>query len=189
MKLNDRKLNQEQETELLRKLEERFEANKDRHPSVNWLEVMERISAKHDIMWTLEWMEASGGEPDVMEIKEESKEIVFFDFSKESPVGRRSLCYDESALASRKKNKPQHSALGLATEKGVEMLDEADYRMLQKISPVDLVSSSWIKTPDEIRKLGGALFGDYRYATIFIYHNGAESYYASRGFRSKLVIQ
>lgn len=189
MKLSNRKLSQDQEMELLQKLEGRFEANKDRHPWVSWPEVKECVKAKPDILWTLEWMEASGGEPDIMETREGSKEIVFFDFSKESPMGRRSLCYDESALASRKKNKPQHSALGLATEMGVEMLDEADYRTLQKISPVDLVSSSWIKTPDEIRRLGGALFGDYRYATIFIYHNGAESYYASRGFRSKLVIQ
>ena len=186
--INNKTLSEQQENKLLEILEERFETNKDRHPKIKWLDVVKRLKGNHNVFWSLEQMETSGGEPDVIQQEDKIEEIVFYDCSKESPLGRRSLCYDEEALASRKKNKPRNSAMGMATEMGVEILDEADYRKLQEVLHFDLVSSSWIKTPEKIRKLGGALFGDYRYATVFIYHNGVESYYAGRGFRSKLVV-
>lgn len=188
MMLTNKMLNEHQEDKLLKILEERFESNKDRHPKIKWADVVKRLKGNQHLLWSLEQMETSGGEPDIIQDGDDFKKIVFYDCSKESPLGRRSLCYDEEALASRKKNKPRNSALGMAEEMGVEILDEKDYRKLQELLPFDLVSSSWIKTPEKIRKLGGALFGDCRYATVFIYHNGAESYYASRGFRSKLVV-
>ena len=186
--LNNKTINEQQEEKLLQILEERFETNKNRHPKIMWTDLVKRLKGNQNVLWSLEQMEISGGEPDVIHQEEALNEIVFYDCSKESPLGRRSLCYDEEALASRKKNKPGNSALGMAADMGVEILDEGDYRKLQEVFPFDLVSSSWIKTPEKIRDLGGALFGDCRYETVFIYHNGAESYYAGRGFRSKLVV-
>ena len=185
---NNKIINEQQEEKLLQILEERFETNKERHPKIMWTDVVKRLKGNQNVLWSLEQMEISGGEPDIIHQEEVLKKIVFYDCSKESPLGRRSLCYDEEALASRKKNKPQNSALGMTADMGVEILDEDDYRKLQKVLPIDFASSSWIKTPEKIRQLGGGLFGDRRYETVFIYHNGVESYYAGRGFRSKLVV-
>lgn len=185
---DQKKLKPEQTEQLVEKLRDRFEANPARHQGIIWLQVKERLKANEEALWSLEQMESTGGEPDVVDWDAASGQAVFFDCSKESPSGRRSLCFDQKALEARKKNKPIHSAMGMAADMGIALLDEEDYRMLQSLTPVDLATSSWVVTPDAIRDLGGALFGDCRYATVFIYHNGAESYYAARGFRGKLKV-
>ncbi|NLC41306.1 MAG: DUF4256 domain-containing protein [Erysipelothrix sp.] len=167
--------------ELMELLEARFSDNMHRHKTVQWDQVSRRLN--EDKLKVLSLMEESGGEPDVMSI---AGELVFVDFAKESPKGRRSLCYDQRALSDRKKNKPQDSAMNLAQEMGISLLNETEYRALQAIEAVDLKTSSWIVTPEAIRKLGGALFGDQRYGQVFIYHNGADSYYGARGFRGLL---
>ncbi|MCU0389168.1 MAG: DUF4256 domain-containing protein [Chitinophagaceae bacterium] len=173
---------------LITTLQARFEKNSKRHPSIEWKAVQERLEAASEKLWSLCEMERTGGEPDVVDIDTGTGEIIFYDCSPESPIGRRSCCFDPEALASRKENKPAFSAVGMASEMGVQILSEAEYRKLQTLGSFDQKTSSWVQTPDDIRKLGGALFCDRRYNHIFLYHNGAESYYAARGFRASLRI-
>jgi len=181
-------LNQPRQQELLETLKERFEGNMHRHPGLSWGEVESRLLAQPHKLAALYAMEQTGGQPDAVVLEEGQRELIFADCAPESPAGRRSLCYDAAALASRKENKPAHSALGLAEEMGIQVLDEAQYRALQRLFPFDLKTSSWVIAPDHIRRLGGGLFCDRRYDTVFVYHNGAESYYAGRGFRGMLKI-
>jgi len=183
-----KELSVEEREELFEILKERFESNMDRHPGMEWEKVQVKLEASPDKLWSLNEMEKTGGEPDVVGYDEQANEFIFFDCSKESPIGRRNVCYDPEALESRKKHKPGHSAIGMALEMGIELLTEEEYRDLQKLGQFDLKSSTWVKTPAKIRKLGGALFCDRRYDTVFLYHNGAESYYASRGFRGSLRV-
>lgn len=178
----------EQRKELLLSLSVRFEKNMHRHKDIEWAKVQSRLEANVDKVWSLNEMEITGGEPDVIGYDEVSKEYIFYDCAPESPKGRRSVCYDQEALESRKEHKPANSALGMAADMGIEILTELQYRELQALGKVDTKTSSWIKTPDVIREMGGAIFGDYRYGTIFIYHNGAESYYGARGFRGSLRV-
>lgn len=166
----------------------RFEANRRRHEGMEWSEVQARLERRPDKLAALREMERTGGEPDVAGRDETTGEFLFFDFAPESPKGRRSLCYDAQALASRKEHKPGGSALGMAAAMGIEILTEEQYRLLQRLGEFDTKTSSWIRTPDRIRKLGGALFCDRRYDTVFVYHNGAESYYAARAFRGSLRV-
>lgn len=169
--------------ELLEVLRDRFEANAERHLDLRWSDVLDRLDARPDALRTLGEMERTGGEPDVVDRDPETGAYLFVDFSRESPPGRRSLCYDGEALAARKKNKPSGSAMDMAARMGAELLTEAQYRRLQQLEAFDTKTSSWLLTPPDIRALGGAIFGDRRYDTVFTYHNGAESYYAARGFR------
>jgi hypothetical protein len=181
-------LNKEQKESLLSTLKLRFEKNMNRHKSMEWKKVLERLEANKDALFALNEMELTDGEPDVVDFDKKTGEYIFFDCSAESPKGRRSICYDRNALNSRKEFKPANSALDMAAEIGIEILTEPQYRELQKLGNFDLKTSSWIYTPDSIRKLGGALFCDRRYDTVFVYHNGAESYYAARGFRGSLRV-
>lgn len=173
---------------LLSTLKSRFEKNLYRHKGLEWKDVQPRLESNPKKLWSLLQMEQSGGEPDVVAYDQTTGEYTFFDCSAESPAGRRSLCYDREALESRKASKPENSAIEMAAGMGIELLTEEQYRMLQELGNFDTKTSSWIKTPERIRKLGGALFGDRRYDTVFVYHNGAESYYAARGFRGLLRI-
>lgn len=175
-------------TDFINKLKKRFESNLSRHSQIKWKDVEKRLINNQEKLISLLKMEETGGEPDVVFYDEKSNEYVFFDCSRETPIGRRSLCYDRAALDSRKKNKPESNVMEMAAEIGIEVLDEEKYRQLQKVGPFDLKTSSWIKTPDKIRSLGGALFCDYRYESVFVYHNGADSYYSSRGFRGCLRV-
>lgn len=188
MKPDNRSLTQEQRDTLLNLLKTRFEKHHARHADSDWTPIQAKLEARPERLWSLSQMEQTGGEPDVIYRDESTGDYVFFDCSPESPKDRRSLCYDRAALESRKENRPVSSAMDLATEMGVELLTEDQYRTLQKLGVFDVKTSSWIKTPDSIRKLGGALFCDRRYDTIFVYHNGAESYYAARGFRASLRV-
>lgn len=174
--------------ELLNILKTRFEKNTSRHKGMEWANVEAKLKANKAKLHSLHQMEATGGEPDVIGFDKKTGEYLFVDCSPESPAGRRSVCYDAAALASRKENKPKHSAAGMASEMGIELLNEEQYRELQNLGKFDTKTSSWITTPAPIRKLGGAIFGDYRYGQVFIYHNGAESYYAARGFRGCLKV-
>jgi hypothetical protein len=174
--------------DLLTTLQDRFEANHARHPGVEWSMVQHRIAGKPDKLAVLRAMEDSGGEPDLVEVDAQSGELLFVDCSAESPAGRRSLCYDKDARLGRKENRPDSSAVEMAAKLGIELLTEAQYRHLQSLGPFDTKTSSWVLTPAPIRKLGGALFCDRRYAHVFLYHNGAESYYAARGFRGALRV-
>lgn len=186
---NDKnKLSANQQEELLKLLKARFEKHKDRHPQLMWKQVQARLEANPGKLWSLHAMEASGGEPDVVGQDEQTGELLFFDCAAESPTGRRSACYDRAGLQSRKEAPPAHNAVDLATAMGIEILSEAQYRELQTLGSFDTKTSSWIKTPDAIRKLGGALFCDRRYEHVFVYHNGAQSYYAARGFRGALRV-
>ncbi len=173
---------------LLATLKDRFEKNMKRHKGIDWAAVQAKLEADPNKLDSLDAMESSGGEPDVIGQDKASGEFLFCDCSAESPEGRRSYCYDAEALAARKENKPAHSAVAAAAEMGIELLTEEQYRELHKLGKFDLKTSSWLKTPAEIRKLGGAIFGDFRYGTIFIYHNGVQSYYAGRGFRGILRV-
>lgn len=175
-------------TELLIVLKERFDKNLNRHQDIEWQELEAKLEANPAKLWALNEMEISGGEPDVVGYNEQTKEYIFIDCSKESPAGRRSLCYDRKALDSRKEHKPKNSAVDVANEMGITILTEEEYRELQKIGNFDNKTSSWVLTPDDIRALGGAIFCDYRYGRVFMYHNGAESYYAARGFRGMLKV-
>lgn len=177
----------EEQTSFLSTLQNRFDAHPERHPGVRWSTVLERLQTRKDLLDNLYAMEATGGEPDVVSIETEGA-IVFIDCAAESPKGRRSCCYDRAALDARKENKPAHNALDFASGMGLELLTEAEYRKLQEFGEFDLKTSSWILTPDNIRQKGGALFCDRRYGQVFTYHNGAESYYAARGFRAKLRV-
>jgi len=188
METLERKLNQQQVEELLSLLKTRFEKHMHRHAGLNWDDVQARIQANPDKLWSIQQMELSGGEPDVVGRDEAQGAYIFFDCAAESPKQRRSICYDQGALESRKENKPKQSALGMAEEMGIKILNEGQYRQLQTLGHFDMKTSSWIETPAPIRALGGALFADYRYGTVFVYHNGAESYYAARGFRGVLEV-
>ena len=181
-------LSPKQREELLKSLSARFEKNLGRHPSLAWAKVQARLAARPDKLWSLAEMERTGGEPDVVAHDKKSGEFVFFDCSEQSPAGRTSLCYDRAALNARKEHKPKSSVMDLATEMGVEVLTEAQYFELQKLGEFDTKRSSWLQTPPEIRALGGAIFGDRRFGRVFIYHNGAESYYSGRGFRGLLRV-
>ena len=181
-------LSSKQCDELLGVVKTRFEKNMNRHKGLEWPKVQAKLEASTEKLWSLHEMEATGGEPDVVGQDKKSGEYVFYDCSAESPSGRRSLCYDREALDSRKEHKPKSSALDMAAAMGIEILTEDQYRELQKFGAFDAKTSSWVKTPTEIRKLGGAIFADFRYGTVFIYHNGAESYYAARGFRGLLRV-
>lgn len=177
-----------QKEELFKILKTRFEKNSNRHKGIEWATVEARLKSNADKLWTLHEMERTGGEPDVVSIDKKSGVVIFMDCAAESPAGRRSLCYDKEALDARKENKPAGSAVAMAAEMGIELLTEEQYRQLQKTGEYDLKTSSWIQTPASIRKLGGSLFCDRRYDTVFLYHNGAQSYYAARGFRGQLKI-
>lgn len=177
-----------QKEELLNILKERFEKNMVRHKDLEWVKILKKLNDQSEKLWVLNEMEKTGGEPDVIGFDKKTGEYIFCDCSSESPVGRRSLCYDRTALDSRKENKPKNSAMDMAVSIGVEILSEEEYRELQKLGKFDTKTSSWIKTPADIRKLGGAIFCDRRYETVFVYHNGAESYYAARGFRGLLRV-
>jgi hypothetical protein len=181
-------LSKEEQIELLNTLKVRFEKNKKRHPGIEWDKVQSRLEANPDKLWTLNEMERTGGEPDVIGIDKKSGGFIFYDCSAESPKGRRSLCYDREALDSRKEFKPEDNVIDMATATGIELLTEEEYRELQKIEAFDLKTSSWVKTPDKIRALDGALFCDRRYDTVFVYHNGAQSYYAARAFRGSVSV-
>lgn len=183
-----KELSSSQRGEILTTLETRFEDHKHRHKGLKWAEVEARLEDNEEALWSLYEMEKSGGEPDVIGYDKKCGELTFVDCSAETPKGRRSVCYDRQALDSRKEHKPANSAMDLAEAMGIEMLTEDEYRDLQKLEEFDLKTSSWVKTPPDIRKLGGALFCDRRYDTVFLYHNGAESYYAVRGFRGKLTV-
>ena len=173
---------------MLTALKARFEKNINRHKGITWAQVEARLQANPEKLWSLSEMEKTGGEPDVVAFDKKTGEYIFYDCSAESPKGRRSLCYDREALTSRKENKPANNALDMASAIGIELLTEEQYRELQTLGDFDTKTSSWVKTPPPIRKLGGALFCDRRYDTVFVYHNGAESYYAARGFRGCLRV-
>jgi len=181
-------LSKTQREELLKALNARFEKNMNRHEGLEWAKVQAKLEANKEKLWSLNEMESTGGEPDVVGHDKKTGEYIFYDCSPESPRGRRSLCYDRAALDSRKENKPTNNAADVAAAMGVELLAEEQYRELQRLGDFDTKTSSWVKTPSNIRKLGGALFCDRRYNTVFLYHNGAESYYAARGFRSSLRV-
>jgi hypothetical protein len=183
-----KQLSERETTELLDILQQRFEKHIQRHTKMEWSEIEEKLKSNPQKLWSLNEMEISGGEPDVVDYDKESDEYLFFDCSAESPKNRRSFCYDREALDARKENKPQNDVLTYASEIGVEILDETQYRFLQTLGEFDLKTSSWIKTPKEVRALGGALFCDRRYNTVFVYHNGANSYYAARAFRGVLKV-
>ena len=178
----------EQSSTLLKTLKDRFEKNTNRHSGIEWSKVQAKLEANSDKLWTLHEMERTGGEPDVVGYDKKTNEYLFYDCSPESPTGRRSFCYDRQALDSRKENKPKDCAIDMAVTIGIEILTEEQYRELQQLGNFDTKTSSWIKTPAEIRKLGGAIFCDRRYDKVFVYHNGAESYYAARGFRGLLKV-
>lgn len=184
--VGSKSLAREQRDELLKTLKGRFEKNMERHPGLQWAKVQARLEAGAAKLWSLAEMERTGGEPDVVRHDKKSDDIVFIDCSPESPKGRRSVCYDPEALASRKEHKPKDSAMGMAAAMGIETLTEEEYRGLQRLGEFDTTTSSWVKTPAAIRRLGGAVFCDRRYDQVFVYHNGAESYYAARGFRGLL---
>lgn len=183
-----KELSQEQGEELLEVLKARFEKNMHRHQGIEWAQVRAKLDASNAKLSSLYEMEGTGGEPDVVEYDKEKDEYIFYDCSKESPKGRRSVCYDREALESRKKHKPENSAIDLATAMGIELLTEEQYRALQKLENFDMKTSSWVQTPSDIRERGGALFCDYRFGHVFVYHNGADSYYSSRGFRGSLRV-
>jgi len=188
LKSHKKELSREQREQLLRALKVRFEKNMNRHKGLEWAQAQAKLEANAEKLWSINEMERTGGEPDVVGQDKKTGEYIFYDCSAESPNGRRSLCYDHEALESRKENKPKGNAVDLAAAIGIELLTEEEYRELQKLGNFDAKTSSWVKTPSGIRKLGGAIFCDRRFDTIFVYHNGAESYYAARGFRGSLTV-
>lgn len=188
IKDNKKELSAAQTEELLYTLKTRFEKNMDRHKGIEWAKVQARLEGNPEKLWTLDEMEITGGEPDVVEYDKATGEYIFYDCSAESPKGRRSVCYDLEGLESRKEHQPDNNAVDMAAAMGVELLTEAQYRALQQLGKFDTKTSSWIVTPPEIRKHGGALFGDRRYDHVFVYHNGAQSYYAARAFRGSLRV-
>jgi len=183
-----RTLSPAQREELLRTLKARFEKHMNRHPGLDWPDVQARLEAHPEKLWSLHEMERTGGEPDVVGFDPQTGEYTFCDCAPESPRGRRSVCYDPEALTARREHKPAHSAVGMAEEMGIDLLSEQEYRELQRLGAFDTKTSSWVRTPPEIRRLGGAMFCDRRYNTVWTYHNGAESYYGARGFRGKLRV-
>jgi hypothetical protein len=188
MNRDKKKLSPTQREELLKALKARFEKNMNRHKGLDWAKVQAKLEADPETLWSLNEMERTGGEPDVIGQDKKTGETIFCDCSAESPNGRRSFCYDREALESRKEHKPKDNAIDMAAAMGIDLLTEEQYRELQKLGKFDTKTSSWVKTPADIRKLGGALFCDRRYNTVFLYHNGAESYYAARGFRGSLRV-
>jgi hypothetical protein len=188
IKSNKKDLSPEQREELLRALKARFEKNMNRHKGLEWAKVQAKLEANAEKLWSLNEMERTRGEPDVVGHDKKTGEYIFYDCSAESPKGRRSVCYDREALESRKEHKPEDSAIDMAAAMGIELLTEEQYRELQKLGNFDRKTSRWVKTPSDIRKLGGALFCDRRYDTVFVYHNGAECYFAARGFRGALRV-
>ncbi|MFA6060279.1 MAG: DUF4256 domain-containing protein [Taibaiella sp.] len=188
MKNDKKQLSPVQREELLKVLKARFEKNINRHKGIDWAKVQGRLEANPEKMWSLDDMEVTGGEPDVVGYDKKTDEYIFYDCSAESPKGRRSICYDRDALESRKEHKPKNSAIDMAAAMGIELLTEEQYRELQQLGQFDLKTSSWVQTPANIRELGGAIFCDRRYDHVFMYHNGAESYYAARGFRGSLRV-
>ncbi|WP_332631685.1 DUF4256 domain-containing protein [Halalkalibacter flavus] len=183
-----KELTLEQSEELFKALKARFEKNMNRHEGLEWVKVQAKLEANTEKLWSLNEMERTGGEPDVVGYDEKRGEYIFYDCSPESPKGRRSVCYDREALESRKKYKPENTVMDMAADMGIELLSEEEYRELQKLGNFDMKTSSWVKTPANIRKLGGAIFCDRRYDTVFMYHNGADSYYGARGFRGSLKV-
>ncbi len=177
-----------QRKELFETLKSRFEKNKIRHKNIDWANVQKKLELNSSKLWSLNEMEKTGGEPDVVGFDKKTAEYLFYDCSAESPVGRRSFCYDNEGLESRKEHRPKNNAIDMAVKLGVELLTEEQYRELQQIGSFDTKTSSWLKTPTEIRKLGGAIFGDFRYGKVFVYHNGAQSYYGGRAFRASIKI-
>ncbi len=185
---NEKELSLEQREELLRVLKARFEKNMNRHKGLEWAKVQAKLDANTKKLWSLNEMERTGGEPDVVEYDKKKGEYIFYDCSVESPKGRRSVCYDREGLESRKKHKPENNAIDMASAMNIELLTEEQYRALQNLEGFDKKTSSWVQTPTDIRELGGALFCDCRFGHVFVYHNGAESYYAARGFRGSLRV-
>ncbi|MCP5497655.1 MAG: DUF4256 domain-containing protein [Leptospiraceae bacterium] len=185
---NKKELSPEQREELIRELKARFAKNTNRHKGLEWAKIQAKLEASVEKLWSLSEMERTGGEPDVVGHNKQTGEYIFYDCSAESPKGRRSVCYDREGQESRKENKPENNAVDMAAAMGIELLTEEQYRELQKLGNFDMKTSSWIKTPSEIRKLGGALFADFRYGNVFVYHNSAPSYYAARGFRGLLSV-
>lgn len=183
-----KELSLDQQDELLRVLKDRFEKNLDRHKAIEWVNIESKLNGNAVKLWSLNEMERTGGEPDVVGFDKETGEYIIYDCSPESPIGRRNICYDREALESRKENRPKDSAIDMATAMGIEILTEEQYIELQKLGNFDMKTSSWLKTPSDIRKLGGAIFADFRFGKVFVYHNGAESYYAARGFRGVLRV-
>ena len=181
-------LSLEKQEEVLKLLKARFEKNMNRHEGLEWANVLAKLQAETEKLWSLNEMERTGGEPDIVGLDKKTGEYIFYDCSEESPKGRRSLCYDQEALESRKENKPENNVIDMADAMGIELLTEEEYRNLQKLGKYDIKTSSWIVTPSDIRKFGGAIFADFRYGHVFVYHNGAESYYAARGFRGSLRV-
>src|SRR6266536_3184285 len=181
-------LSPKQREELLRALKARFEKNLNRHKGLEWAKVHAKLEANAEKLWSLNEMERTGGEPDVVGHDKKTGEYIFYDCSAESPKGRRSICYDRKAQESRKEHKPENNAIDMAAAMGIELLAEEQYRELQKLGNFDAKTSSWVKTPSDIRKLGGAIFCDFRFGNVFVYHNGADSYYAARGFRGSLRV-
>jgi hypothetical protein len=188
MEKENRELSPQQREELLRTLKVRFEKNMNRHKDLEWAKVEAKLKGNTEKLWSLNEMERTGGEPDVVDHDNKTGKYIFYDCSAESPKGRRSICYDREALESRKEHKPENSAIDMAAFMGIELLTEEQYRELQKLGVFDAKTSSWVKTPSEIRVLGGAIFADFRYGNVFVYHNGAESYYSVRGFRGSLRV-
>jgi len=188
MSSQSKQLSLDQQNELLQALQIRFQKNMHRHPDLSWDIVQTKLVKNHEKIWSLHQMEITGGEPDVVRFDPENIEFIFMDCAPESPKGRRSLCYDRKALDDRKEFKPENSVLDMAADMGIDLLDEVTYHELQQLGKFDTKTSSWIITPDEIRKLGGALFMEYRYGAVFVFHNGASSYYAARGFRGSLRV-
>ena len=187
-KKNNKVLSSKQNEELFKTLKVRFEKNMNRHIGIDWSKIETKLKANPEKLWSLNEMERTGGVPDVVGNDKKSGKYIFYDCSEESPDGRRSICYDREGLDSRKEFKPKNSAIDMATEMGIEMLSEEEYRELQKLGNFDMKTSSWLKTPTEIRKLGGAIFADFRFGNIFVYHNGAQSYYGGRAFRGSLRV-
>lgn len=185
---NKKELSSEQRKKLISVLESRFEKNRNRHADLEWAKVQEKLDANAEKLWSLNEMEITGGEPDVVAYDKQTNEYIFYDCSAESPKGRRSVCYDREGLESRKEHKPKNSAIDMALAMGIELLTEEQYRELQQLGDYDTKTSSWLQTPSKIRKLGGAIFADFRYDNVFVYHNGAQSYYAGRAFRGALKI-
>lgn len=181
-------LPKEQRDEMISILKSRFETYKNRHEGLQWNKIQEKLESNHEKLWPLNEMEVTGGEPDVVGYDEKSDQYIFYDCSAETPKGRRSLCYDSVALEERKEFKPESSAVAMASDMGIELMTEEQYREMQKLGKFDTKTSSWLMTPSEIRELGGAIFGDRRYNHVFIYHNGAQSYYSGRGFRGSLKV-
>lgn len=185
---HNKKLSSAENEELIEVLKARFEKNKNRHKELEWSKIQAKLETNPEKLWSLSQMEKTGGEPDVVDYSKQTDEYIFFDCSKESPSGRRSVCYDLEALEARKKFKPENNAADMATSMGIELLSVEQYQDLQKLGEFDTKTSSWLKTPQDMRKLDGALFGDYRFGKVFVYHNGVQSYYSGRGFRGAIRV-